>query len=151
VVLHIAAVVYVAEGVGAVLAGLAASFPVWKHFKSQRIEDQRLRDAILGVVGTHGLPSTPSVFQQIATLSTAMVTIRENVTTLTETVDTLTGTVEDVKASTNQLKPNGGSSLADTVNKIAADLSAHIIHSQKAESDIWNKLKEISSGDKPVP
>ena len=140
----ISSVAYVAEGVGAVLAGLAASLPVWRHFKSQRAEDQRLRDAILGVVGTHGLPSTPSVFQQIATLSTAVLTITENVRALTETV-------EDVKASTNQLKPNGGSSLADTVNKIAADVSAHIIHSQKVESDIWNKLKEIGADDKPVP
>jgi len=117
---------------------------VWKHFKSQRAEDQRLRDAILGVIGTHGLPSTPSVFQQISTLSTAILNVTDNVSTLTETV-------EEVKASTNQLKPNGGSSLADTVNKIAADVSAHIIHSQKVESDIWDKLKEISSDDKPVP
>jgi len=140
----ISAVAYVAEGVGAVLAGLAASLPVWKHFKSQRAEDQRLRDAILGVIGTHGLPSTPSVFQQISTLSTAILNVTDNVSTLTETV-------EEVKASTNQLKPNGGSSLADTVNKIAADVSAHIIHSQKVESDIWDKLKEISSDDKPVP
>jgi len=144
VVSDISAVAYVAEGVGAVLAGLAASLPVWRHFKSQRIEEQRLRDAILGVIGTHGLPSTPSVFQQISTLSTAVLTVTEDVRALTETV-------EEVKASTNQLKPNGGSSLADTVNKIAADVSAHIIHSQKVESDIWNKLKEISSDDKPVP
>ena len=140
----ISSVAYVAEGVGAVLAGLAASLPVWRHFKSQRVEDQRLRDAILGVVGTHGLPSTPSVFQQIATLSTAVLTITDNVRALTETV-------EEVKASTNELKPNGGGSLADTVNRIAADVSAHITHSQKVESDFWNKLKEIGADDKPVP
>ena len=140
----ISAVAYVAEGVGAVIAGLAASLPVWRHFKAQRVEDQRLRDAILGVVGQHGLPSTPSVFQQITTLSTAVLTITEKVTTLAESV-------EEVKASTNQLKPNGGSSLADTVNRIAADVSSHIIHSQKVESDIWDKLKQIDSDGKPVP
>ena len=139
----ISAVAYVAEGVGAVIAGLAASLPVWRHFKSQRVEDQRLRDAILGVVGSHGLPSTPSVFQQIGTLSTAVLTI-------TEKVETLTESLEEVKASTNQLKPNGGSSLADTVNRIAADVSSHIIHSQKVESDIWDKLKQIDSNDKPI-
>jgi hypothetical protein len=144
VVSDISAVAYVAEGVGAVIAGLAASLPVWRHFKSQRVEDQRLRDAILGVVGSHGLPSTPSVFQQIGTLSTAVLSI-------TEKVENLTESLEEVKASTNQLKPNGGSSLADTVNRIAADLSTHIIHSQKVESDIWDKLKEIDSDDKPVP
>lgn len=139
----ISAVAYVAEGVGAVIAGLAASLPVWRHFKSQRVEDQRLRDAILGVVGSHGLPSTPSVFQQIGTLSTAVLTI-------TEKVETLTESLEEVKTSTNQLKPNGGSSLADTVNRIAADVSAHILHSQKVESDIWDKLKQIDSNDKPI-
>lgn len=132
----ISSVAYVAEGVGAVVAGLAASLPVWRHFRAQRVEDQRLRDAILGVVGTHGLPSTPSVFQQIATLSTSILAI-------TEKVESLTESVEEVKASTNQLKPNGGSSLADTVNKIAADVSIHILHSQKVESDIWAKLQAI--------
>lgn len=132
----ISSVAYVVEGVGAVIAGLAASLPVWRHFRAQRVEDQRLRDAILGVVGTHGLPSTPSVFQQIATLSTSILAITEKVESLTESVD-------EVKASTNQLKPNGGSSLADTVNKIAADVSTHILHSQKVESDIWAKLQAI--------
>jgi len=136
VVSDISAVAYVAEGVGAVIAGLAASLPVWKHFKSQRAEDQRLKDAILGVIGTHGLPSTPSVFQQIATLSTAVLTI-------TEKLETLTVTVEEVKSTTNELKPNGGGSLADTVNRIAAGVAAHIAHSETVESNIWDKLNAI--------
>ncbi len=141
---EISSIAYVAEGVGAVLAGLAASLPVWRHFKAQRAEDQRLRDAILGVVGTHGLPSTPSVFQQIATLSTAVLDVSTKLASLTESVD-------EIKDSAKQLQPNGGSSLADTVNRIAADVSSHIIHSQKVESDIWDKLKQIDSDGKPVP
>lgn len=132
----ITGIAYVAEAGAAIIAGLAAAFPILRHLKQQRIDDQRLRDAILGVVGIHGLPSSPSVFQQIDDLKRMVGKITQNVEQVTESVD-------EIRASTRQLTPNGGSSVADTVNRIATTLEEHISHSTQVESDIWAKLQAI--------
>jgi hypothetical protein len=124
-------IAYAGEGVGAFLAGCAGMFPIYRHFKQAKAREKRIEDAILGIVGEGGLPSSPSIFTQIATVTTKL--------------DEVTGTVDQIQEVTKQLQPNGGSSLADKVEQIRVHLSDHMTHSQTVEADIWAKLGEIEA------
>ena len=84
------------------LAGAAIAFiPLKRHFEEERRQSQRIEDAIMGVEATGTLPAIPSIF-----------------TVVTE----LAQSVNEIKDLTRQLKPNGGSSLADEIRRSAHKL-----------------------------
>jgi DNA/RNA-binding domain of Phe-tRNA-synthetase-like protein len=122
---------YAFEGVGAFLAGSAAVFPMWKHFKQAKEREQRIEDAIVGVASEGGIPARPSVFEQIAGVNTKLTDV--------------TTTVDQIQEVTKQLQPNGGSSLIDKVEQIRVALCEHIAHAETVQADIWAKLGEIEA------
>lgn len=86
----------------AALVGAAIAFiPVRRHFKEERRQTQRIEDALMGVEASGTLPAIPSLFT---------------------VVSDLTKSVDEIKDLTRQLKPNGGSSLADEIRRSAHKL-----------------------------
>lgn len=87
------------------MSALLAAVPFKRHLVEEKIQRQRIQDAILGTPPMKGLPGRSSIFEQIELLQSSL---------------------EEIKTLTKQLKPNGGSSLADKVNRISDMLATHL-------------------------
>lgn len=95
-------VIGILELIAFVVGAWAALFPLRKHFKEQKLQNQRIEDALLGTPETPTLPGTPSLFFQVKEIKTDL---------------------SEVKRLTAQLKANGGKSLFDVVNQTAREMS----------------------------
>lgn len=94
-------IVGITTAVGAAVGALVAVIPIRTHLKEEKKQRGRVQDAILGVHSDQGLPSHPSIFDQIASLQLS---------------------VNEIADLTKQLRPNGGSSLADEIRRSAHKL-----------------------------
>jgi hypothetical protein len=87
--------------VGTITGLFTALVPVRKHFQLEKAQTQRIEDALMGVPATPSLPARPSLF---------------------EAVSSLANDLNEIKDLTKQLRPNGGSSLADEIRRSAHKL-----------------------------
>lgn len=112
-------IVWAVEGAGAILGGTVALISFRKRYREDKRQRQRIEDALLGTEATHGIPATPSVFQQLTELRAA---------------------VADIQQTTRELRPNGGGSLADKITRIDRRLTSHIEHAEKVEKELYGRL-----------
>lgn len=115
-----------ASGFAALGTMTVASLSARKHFKAERAQAQRIEDAIMGVAATASLPAIPSIF-----------------TVVTD----LTKSVDEIKDLTRQLRPNGGSSLADEIRRSAHKLDAVKDQLEEQRSQLVAHLEAHVNGE----
>lgn len=128
--------VSVAEMVGGAIMGLGVVVTWFKAHQANVQRQRRVEDAIIGTKPQHGIPGTPSIFEQLATLSA-------KVETMQVTLSTVESEVASVKGLTTQLKPNGGKSLADKINRAE-------LRTERIENKLDDHLKHVGSADRDL-
>ena len=120
------------------LAGAAVAFaPLKRHFTEERRQAQRIEDSILGVKASETLPAVPSIFAVVSDLANR---------------------VDEIRDLTRQLKPNGGSSLADEIrrsahklDKVQEQLEEHRVEFIRHLEAHNGEANPTSSEDRRVP
>ena len=140
-VADVAAMVAALGSFGMLVYTLVSVLPKIKKNRELEVRRRvRLEDEILGRSAERGLPAMPSLGERIAE---AMETLRSHGEAL-----------EDLKTATRQLRPNGGSSLADKVNRIEGaltDLAGKFTNAASQLESAVIRIQAIEDGEGRAP
>ncbi len=137
---------YVAEAIAAGVGAAAGVYAFWRAHVRATHQRRRFDDKLFGVpfdIET-GVPATPGIFERFDEITTAVAQLHSQVSSM-ET------DISEVKILTQQLRRNGGSSVFDTVHRVANTLAEHLETSEKFQETIDKRLARIEAASNVEP
>ncbi len=138
----VAEVSYMAEAAAATVGVSAGVYAFWRaHLRTAR-QRRRFDDKLFGVPfdPETGVPSTPGIFERFDQITTAVEQLHEQVTSMESDLT-------EVKTLTQQLRRNGGSSVFDTVHRVADSLTEHLAASERYQETLDSRLARIEKAN----
>ncbi len=128
--------------IAAALTALWISYKFYRIYRKSSLNKRRFDDKLFGTMADpeRGIKAEPGIFDVIASLVTQTNEAQQNYVKLDKKfasvafkiekfenqLNNMATEVQDVKHNTQQLKPNGGHSLADKINNINNQMETHL-------------------------
>lgn len=160
-VVNITASMAALRTIGEVIGALAIVYGFGKTYFKYFRNRQRFEDRLFGTPGDplRGIKASPGIFEILDGLKDDIGQLKLDTTDLKEdnkelkddtkhlqiASEYMKNQIGDMTSLTRQLRPNGGSSLADKINSIDSSLKSHLEHSLKVEKDLKERIKNHSN------